>query len=150
MGHDGGPGSQKLRKADRRVVEARLREDTEENVVLVLRWAHEDRTSWWYRHGALGLATLCRAKGWSDRLDEAYRWSKGDGAGPGRAQADPRPILARVARGELEWADRWHEDDDTDQRLHAAVKGVLSGLRGDHWQHREAMQTAMARWEGGA
>jgi len=88
--------------------------------------------------------------GWKRGLGDWLKRSAeraGTKPGPSRDQVDPRPILQRVAQGDLQWRQRWHDDGDTDRRLHACAKGLLPGLKGDQWQHRAAMQTAMERWE---
>jgi hypothetical protein len=66
-----------LTTGDRTPLAARLAESTLADVLLVIEWAHTAPDSWWLEQGALGLGTLTRAKGWSDRIEKAHAWADG-------------------------------------------------------------------------
>jgi hypothetical protein len=77
--------ARKLAVGDRGPLAARLAESSAADVLLVIEWAHTAPDSWWLANGALGLGTLMRAKGWSDRIESAQAWAEA-----GRRTSTPR------------------------------------------------------------
>lgn len=65
-----------LTKADKATIASALKEHSKEELLLILDWAHLAPTSWWRENGYLGIYTLLKPKGRSDRLEHATRWDE--------------------------------------------------------------------------